>query len=454
MVQNKFLKIALFLIILCLTLPLVYPTIWDSPGLSKFKDIFVTYTNWKRNVNGSGFDIIADNFIKSDGSSIGGGDSLGNHTASEDLNMSGNDISIPDNNANAFSIKEGVTSYLTFVTSNSAEKLIFNKEADFAADLLASALKSSNTPTTFLDLSGGNSFHQYVNNFKILFVLAFAGNRFVQFNPDLGDIDFVVKGDTDGDLLYVNAGTDKVGIGTSSPSSKLHVVGNITGSISAEDVDRDLPSNCPASSAVIGWGDNLSTTVCTSFLQTPDSLGNHTASQDLNMSSNDILMRATNKIFLDGVSFIYAISDQIRLDSKSGIIQFSESTDINGTFTIIGGDTSTTVKYKTETLGNSRIEGFDVVFPWRLTFAPEFGIQGGIINMETAVNIVSTVGKEGTTTKGNLFVEGNLTIGNYTIGILNDNLYFWNVTGEPLMRLNRSGGLATRGTQQQNWDGT
>ena len=41
------------------------------------------------------------------------------------------------------------------------------------------------------------------------------------------DYDFVVEGDTDAKLLFCNAGTDKVGIGTAIPSKKLEVVGDI-----------------------------------------------------------------------------------------------------------------------------------------------------------------------------------------------------------------------------------
>ncbi len=36
-------------------------------------------------------------------------------------------------------------------------------------------------------------------------------------------------------------------------------------SLSAEEVNRDLPTNCPANSCVSAWGDNLSTTTCSSF---------------------------------------------------------------------------------------------------------------------------------------------------------------------------------------------
>lgn len=56
-------------------------------------------------------------------------------------------------------------------------------------------------------------------------------------NDQSGDYDFQVKGDTDSSLLYVNGGTNRVGIGTSNPTEKLHVVGNIynTGGIAQQN---------------------------------------------------------------------------------------------------------------------------------------------------------------------------------------------------------------------------
>jgi hypothetical protein len=49
----------------------------------------------------------------------------------------------------------------------------------------------------------------------------------VVFNDAGADVDFRVEGDTDANLLFVDASTDRVGIGTSSPSQKLHVAGII-----------------------------------------------------------------------------------------------------------------------------------------------------------------------------------------------------------------------------------
>jgi hypothetical protein len=46
-------------------------------------------------------------------------------------------------------------------------------------------------------------------------------------NENGSDIDFRVEGDTNANLLFVDASTDRVGIGTASPTEVLHVVGDI-----------------------------------------------------------------------------------------------------------------------------------------------------------------------------------------------------------------------------------
>jgi hypothetical protein len=49
----------------------------------------------------------------------------------------------------------------------------------------------------------------------------------VVFNDAGADVDFRVEGDTDANLLFVDASTDRVGIGTNAPSKKLQVAGDI-----------------------------------------------------------------------------------------------------------------------------------------------------------------------------------------------------------------------------------
>ena len=58
------------------------------------------------------------------------------------------------------------------------------------------------------------------------------GGTFV-FNESSADLDFRIEGNGDANLFFTDAGNDRVGIKTNSPSTELHVVGGIkaTGSI-------------------------------------------------------------------------------------------------------------------------------------------------------------------------------------------------------------------------------
>jgi hypothetical protein len=60
----------------------------------------------------------------------------------------------------------------------------------------------------------------------------FDGGSFI-FNQSSADVDFRIEGNGDANLFFTDAGNDRVGIKTGSPSTELHVVGGVkaTGSI-------------------------------------------------------------------------------------------------------------------------------------------------------------------------------------------------------------------------------
>jgi hypothetical protein len=65
-------------------------------------------------------------------------------------------------------------------------------------------------------------------NKKITLANIFANiNTPVKINPLLADVDLQVSGDTDANLLFSDASTDRIGVGTATPAQKLDVNGSI-----------------------------------------------------------------------------------------------------------------------------------------------------------------------------------------------------------------------------------
>jgi len=69
------------------------------------------------------------------------------------------------------------------------------------------------------------------------------GSSSVVINEAGADVDFRVEGDTDSNLLFVDASTDRVGVGTSSPSDKVHVVGSVRSSNAGNSVYSSLATD-------------------------------------------------------------------------------------------------------------------------------------------------------------------------------------------------------------------
>jgi hypothetical protein len=65
-------------------------------------------------------------------------------------------------------------------------------------------------------------------------------NTAVVVNESGADVDFRVEGDTDANLLFVDASADRVGIGTSSPASKLNVSSTAGATVSISNTSTSL----------------------------------------------------------------------------------------------------------------------------------------------------------------------------------------------------------------------
>jgi len=68
-------------------------------------------------------------------------------------------------------------------------------------------------------------------------------NGAATFNEQSNDADFRIEGNTDANLFFADASTDRIGIGTNTPSSLLHVSGSTAGSTIATTIENTNNSN-------------------------------------------------------------------------------------------------------------------------------------------------------------------------------------------------------------------
>lgn len=91
----------------------------------------------------------------------------------------------------------------------------------------------------YIDISGGtgNNYGLYINNVNgtTNAYSIFTNNGNAVFNESGGNYDFRVESDGDANMIFVDASTNRVGIGTGTPTEELHVDGNAkaTGYITA-----------------------------------------------------------------------------------------------------------------------------------------------------------------------------------------------------------------------------
>ena len=123
-------------------------------------------------------------------------------------NAGENSIKIPDNQASALIVEEANNAYLTFVTTNSGEKITLGKKLEAGSvEIEGSAF----------DINGGN-----IDGATIGAASAAAGT----FTTITGSGDVAIDTDT----LFVDVSEDRVGIGTASPSYGVHYTQAITAS--------------------------------------------------------------------------------------------------------------------------------------------------------------------------------------------------------------------------------
>lgn len=170
------------------------------------------------------------------------------------------DLLLDDNQATALEIKEGANAYITFVTTNAGEqitvdkKLVVTNGVTFQSDTVdinggaidgtvigannraagsfstidANAGIDIDADNQSLRIGAGADFTvahdgtntQITNTTGILKIDGFATSS-IRINEAGANVDVVIEGDSDTDLLYIDASADKIGISTSTPAYVL-----------------------------------------------------------------------------------------------------------------------------------------------------------------------------------------------------------------------------------------
>ncbi len=125
----------------------------------------------------------------------------------------------------------GVLSALFGITGRADEVQLHIKGFSTQTSNILLIEQSGGTPLMTLDNAGNLGAVGQISG------LALAAANGLTVNSDGGDFDSRIKGLTDDDLIYVDASTDRVGLGTNTPSEKLDVVGNIAVSGTVDGVD-------------------------------------------------------------------------------------------------------------------------------------------------------------------------------------------------------------------------
>ena len=117
----------------------------------------------------------------------------------------------------------------------------------FGLDIVRSGSVFGNT--VFTDLFGNITFTGQTTYLEMS-NSALGGQGIVTMNPTGGDQDFRVEGDSDTNLIYADASTDKVGIGTDSPTQKLDIDSD---SVRLRDDKTPASANAAGDKGQIAW---------------------------------------------------------------------------------------------------------------------------------------------------------------------------------------------------------
>ena len=224
---------------------------------------------------------------------IAGADNLGNHTATQDLSLGGNDI---------FNIQHITASGNISASAITASGITVNKIS--LNEDLSGSLEIKNATN-----QGAIETAIFKNNKEMITFDGLIGNDplKVTINKENENLDFKVGGTIDDRLLqtdasenvvvFADSASSKVGIGDflgnsaseSFGAEKFKVVGDsfFKGIVSASG-DILAPNSTGSVGRLIVGGGHFTSASLAAAVAGTDNLGNHTATQDLNLGNNDI----------------------------------------------------------------------------------------------------------------------------------------------------------------------
>lgn len=161
----------------------------------------------------------------------------------------------------------------------------------------------------------------------------------VVFNDAGADVDFRVAGDTDANLLFVDAGNDRVGVGTNSPLVRLHVVTTGTGTNMGDNTIATFRSGASGRASTIQLSDGTNSNYVSSL---SGALGFGSAGAELMRmtTGGDLLLGTTTKLAggIDGLD--------INTAAETGIT-FAQSGTVKNYFYLQGGGAGTAWQWQT-----------------------------------------------------------------------------------------------------------
>lgn len=198
-----------------------------------------------------------------------------------------------------------------------------------ALNFYAADIWSSNNYPTYATIDTAKS-NARIENIRF----GGTGTAGVTINETGADQDFRVEGDTDTNLLFTDASTDRVGIGTNTPSEKLSVNGNIsvTGTVDGRDVSVDGTKldGIQAGAEVNVNADWNSSSGDSQILNKPTIPG---SIEDLSGDSDDINEGVTN-LFLTS-------SERSKLSNIEAGADVTDATNVAAAGAVMESDTST-----------------------------------------------------------------------------------------------------------------